>query len=179
VGMTISIAYHALYLIVLVLCGVRRTDMFPTKKDFVDFWEALQQLAGLRKEPPQYGRYNFVEKFLYWAAGWGIIMMGFTGFIIWQSPWFAEHLSPAVVELSAVLHSHEALIASFALLVFHLYFAHLRPDVFPMSKVWLTGEIDDLEMRERHSLEYGQWLAEQANDRSPEAEGEAPPLPPA
>ncbi|NCO95742.1 MAG: hypothetical protein GW880_30930 [Armatimonadetes bacterium] len=84
-----------------------------------------------------------------------------------------------MVELSAVLHSHEALIASFALLVFHLYFAHLRPDVFPMSKVWLTGEIDDLEMRERHSLEYGQWLAEQANDRSPEAEGEAPPLPPA
>jgi formate dehydrogenase gamma subunit len=179
VGMSVSIAYHAVYLLALVLRGVRRTDMFPAKKDFVDFWEALLQLAGLRKEPPQYGLYNFVEKFLYWAAGWGIIMMGFTGFIIWQSPWFAEHLSPGVVELSAVLHSHEALIASFALLVFHLYFAHLRPDVFPMSKVWLTGEIDDLEMRERHSLEYGRWLAEQADDRSAEGEGEAPPRRPA
>ncbi|HID08273.1 MAG TPA: hypothetical protein EYP10_14125 [Armatimonadetes bacterium] len=154
IGMMCAVGYHFLYLLVRYAMGHRRTEMLPTRKDFIDFWQSVLYLLGRRSQLPEMSHYNFVEKFLYWAAGWGIIMMGFTGIILWQAPWFAEHISPLAIEIAAVLHSHEALLATFALLVFHLYFAHLRYDVFPMSWVWLTGRISESELKERHALEY-------------------------
>jgi len=152
--MLLAVAYHLLYLFIRFLLGYRRTEMLPSVKDFVDFYHMLLFLLRLRREPPKMGRYNFIEKFLYWAAGWGIIMMGVTGIMLWKAPFVAEHLSPQLVEIAHVIHSHEAVLATFALLCFHVYFAHLRPDVFPMSMVWLTGKISLKEMKLRHALEY-------------------------
>ncbi|MCS7253128.1 MAG: cytochrome c3 family protein [Armatimonadota bacterium] len=152
--MLIAVVYHLLYLLVQFALGNRRTEMLPTFKDFVDFYHSILFLLRIRREPPKMGRYNFVEKFLYWAAGWGILMMGVTGIMLWQAPLVAERTSPQLVEIAHALHSHEAVLATFALLCFHIYFAHLRPDVFPMSTVWLTGKISLRELKERHALEY-------------------------
>lgn len=152
--MLVAVVYHLLYLIAKFISGKRHTEMLPTVKDFVDFYQSLLFLLRLCREPPKMGRYNFVEKFLYWAAGWGILMMGITGLMLWKAPLIAERLSPQLVEIAQALHSHEAVLATFALLCFHLYFAHLRPDVFPMSMVWLTGKISMRELKERHELEY-------------------------
>lgn len=154
--MLFAVAYHLLYLFIRFLLGYRRTEMLPSFKDFVDFYQMLLFLLRLRCEPPKMGRYNFIEKFLYWAAGWGIIMMGITGMMLWRAQFVAEHLSPQLVEIAQAVHSHEAVLATFALLCFHVYFAHLRPDVFPMSMVWLTGKISLKEMKLRHALEYEQ-----------------------
>jgi hypothetical protein len=38
--------------------------------------------------------------------------------------------------------------------VWHLYNVHLNPQVFPMSKVWLTGRISKKDLRRDHPLEY-------------------------
>lgn len=152
--MLFAVAYHLLYLFAQLARGNRQAEMLPTTKDFVDFYHSLLFLLRIRREPPKMGRYNFVEKFLYWAAGWGILMMGITGLMLWQAPFVAERTSPQVVEIAQALHSHEAVLATFALLCFHVYFAHLRPDVFPMSFVWLTGKMSLKELKERHALEY-------------------------
>lgn len=157
--MLIAVAYHLIYLLAQFARGNRRTEMIPTAKDFVDFYHSLLFLLRIRREPPKMGRYNFVEKFLYWAAGWGILMMGITGIMLWQAPLIAESTSPQAVEIAQALHSHEAVLATFALLCFHVYFAHLRPDVFPMSMVWLTGRISLKELKERHALEYERHIA--------------------
>jgi hypothetical protein len=41
-----------------------------------------------------------------------------------------------------------------------MYNVHLKPEVFPMSKIWLTGKITGHELKTLHALEYRKILAE-------------------
>jgi hypothetical protein len=50
-----------------------------------------------------------------------------------------------------------------------MYNVHLSPEVFPMSKVWLTGKITGKELRLLHPLEYEQILEERRKTLSAEA----------
>lgn len=58
------------------------------------------------------------------------------------------------VDVAQIVHSYEALLAFLAILIWHLYHVHLNPEVFPMSRVWLTGKISEQELKEHHPLEY-------------------------
>jgi predicted CXXCH cytochrome family protein len=154
IGMISAILYHGIYVFVKLLRGTLSFDMVPRAKDFVDFWQMTLFLLGLREVPPKFGRYNYIEKFLYWAAGWGVVIMGLSGLILWFSPRVSSFLSYQLVEIASLFHRHEFSLAFFALLAFHMYFAHLRPDVFPMSWVWITGKISEEELKERHGEEW-------------------------
>ena len=49
---------------------------------------------------------------------------------------------------------YAVLIALLVLLIWHMYGAHLSPEVFPMNKSIFTGYLDVRDLRERHALEY-------------------------
>jgi len=51
------------------------------------------------------------------------------------------------------IHFYEACLATLAILVWHLYFVILSPNIYPMSTVWLTGKISEEEMEDEHPLE--------------------------
>jgi hypothetical protein len=40
--------------------------------------------------------------------------------------------------------------------LWHFYWVHLRPEVYPMSMVWLTGQVTEDEMAQNHPLELAQ-----------------------
>ena len=118
-------------------------------KNFFDrhrFW--------LFAEAPQYGRYNFIEKFEYLAVIWGNLVMIFTGFFLWTINLSLRLFPLWVYDIFKIVHGYEAILAFLAIIVWHLYNVHLSPGVFPMSKVWLNGKISGRELREQHFLEY-------------------------
>ncbi len=52
------------------------------------------------------------------------------------------------------MHGFEATLAFLAIIIWHMYHVHLRPGVFPMSRVWLDGKISREELRQHHPREY-------------------------
>jgi len=154
--MIIGFIYHTLYIAYLWIIMRKPLTLLPNFKDVKDVFTNIGYFLGMVKEPPRFNHFNYIEKAEYWALIWGTIVMIVTGLILWF-PEVAIRFSPNVIfDISTVLHSNEALLAFLAILVWHFYYAHLNPDVFPMSKIWLTGKITEEEMKEHHPLEYEQ-----------------------
>ena len=62
----------------------RPLTMLPSLQDVKDAWTAFAYNIGLGKSRPQMSRYTFEEKAEYWALVWGILIMGLTGFMMWN-----------------------------------------------------------------------------------------------
>ena len=108
----------------------------------------------LFRQPPQYGRFNFIEKFEYIAVWWGNVVMIASGFFLWATNLSFRLFPLWVYDIFKIIHSYEAILAFLAIIIWHLYNVHLTPDVFPMSRVWLDGTITGHDLRTHHPLEY-------------------------
>lgn len=160
--------YHVAYVGYHFARGQRSSPMTPAWKDVMDFFRMIFFNLGLAKERPKFGRYSFSEKFEYWGMVWGSFVMILTGLLLWNpvlTIWYFP--LPILLILSRVIHSYEALLAILAVIVWHFYHAHLRPDVFPMSSVWLTGLMTEEEMKEHHALEYERMVGENEDTETP------------
>jgi len=60
------------------------------------------------------------------------------------------------------------LLAGLAIFLSHFYWVHLNRDVYPMSMVWLSGEMSEHEMRLRHPAELEQIKIRQAQEQETE-----------
>jgi cytochrome b subunit of formate dehydrogenase len=150
-------------------------DMWPRKRDFRDAVQAFGYNLGLsrflhrkglgwkffRRHPfflfesaPLYDRYNFIEKFEYWALVWGTMVMIVSGFFMWRVELSLRLFPLWVHHIFIIVHGYEAMLALLAVVIWHMYNVHLNPEVFPMSKVWLTGRTSGRELRQHHPLEY-------------------------
>ena len=81
------------------------------------------------------------------------IVMGVTGFVLWFPGWSMRHMPKLALDVAAAIHGYEAALAFLAIIIWHLYSVIFSPDVWPMSKVWLTGEMTEEEMEHHHPLE--------------------------
>jgi cytochrome b subunit of formate dehydrogenase len=105
-------------------------------------------------ERPKIGRYGLVEKLEYTAVLWGNIVMIATGAILWRPDWVLDWAPSWTFDVSRVIHGFEATLAFLAIIIWHMYHVHLRPEVFPMSRTFLNGRISREEMRHHHAAEY-------------------------
>jgi cytochrome b subunit of formate dehydrogenase len=106
------------------------------------------------RERPRYDRYSLVEKLEYGAVVWGNAVMIASGALLWKPGWFLGWVPVWAFEVGRVVHGFEATLAFLAIIIWHMYHVHLRPDVFPMSRVWLVGRISARELRHHHPLQY-------------------------
>ncbi len=130
---------------------VRRSQMsiLPGLQDVKDGIQAFVYNLGLGKRRPQMGRYTFEEKMEYWALVWGLIIMGITGFMMWN-PLAAVRLLPGeIIPAAKAAHGGEALLAVLAIIVWHMYGVHLRR----FNKSMWTGKLSEEEMLHEHPLE--------------------------
>ena len=104
---------------------------------------------GIRKEQPKAGRYNFAEKLEYWAMVWGLVMMGLTGFILWNPIVSTTVLPGEIIPAAKSAHGYEAVLAVLAILIWHFYSVHLRHWNWSM----FNGKLTRTEMEEEHPLE--------------------------
>jgi cytochrome b subunit of formate dehydrogenase/nitrate/TMAO reductase-like tetraheme cytochrome c subunit len=154
----VSGAYHLFYLTFLATKKRLPLSMLPGPKDAIDIRDNLLYMLGLRKEKPRFDRYNYLEKFDYWAVFWGIVMMVGSGFVYWFPVTFAKFLPHWVLASAQIVHGEEATLAILFLFCVHFYNVHLKPSIFPMSWIWLNGQISLEAMRDEHPAEYEQMM---------------------
>lgn len=140
--------------------------IMPGIKDLKDSIGMVLFYTGIAKQKPLFDRYNFIEKFEYLALAWGSVVMIVTGAMLWFEEQTMIIVPKWAVDVAQIVHSYEALLAFLAILIWHLYHVHLNPEVFPMSRIWLTGKITEQELKEHHPLEYERIKAK----RNPEGE---------
>jgi len=162
VTMLLDFTWHVLYIIYLFIKGrIRfdtRTTVIPLPKDVKDVIHNFLYFIGIAKTKPKFGRFNYAQKFDYWAVFWGMFIIGFSGFAL-AFPMVVSYIIPEfttgwIWQVLAIMHSDEALLAIVFILFWHFYNEHLKPEVFPMSWIWLTGRISTEELKHKHPLEY-------------------------
>jgi len=146
--------YHVCYLTRQFLQGVRSVPMMPSFKDVRDVLADVGLYLGLSDRGARYGRYNYLEKFEYLALIWGNVVMILTGLVLWFPRFATEYFFPWIKDLSLLLHDYEAWLAGLAIFVWHFYWVHLNPKVFPMDRMWITGETTMEELKDHRPEEY-------------------------
>lgn len=142
-----------------------RATMMLGGKDLKDVIQFVLANLGFKKEHPKMGRYNFIEKAEYWALLWGTIVMGLTGFMLWNPIVTARLLPGEFIPAAKVAHGLEAVLAVAAILLWHFYSVHIRTWNWSMIKGHMTRE----QMEEEHALEMAEIEAGEVGPRaSPE-----------
>lgn len=126
-----------------------RLSMLPGVKDLSDALQAFLYNIGIAKKRPQMGRYTFEEKAEYWALIWGTVIMGITGFFMWNPITTTRFLPGEIIPASKAAHGGEALLAVMAIIVWHMYGVHIKR----FNKAMFTGKQTEHEMLEEHPLE--------------------------
>ena len=149
----ISGIYHLAYLIRFAAQRKLPLSMLPGPRDVTEIRDNIRFMMGFG-DRPAYGKYSYLEKFDYWAVFWGMIMMVGTGFVLWFPVFFAKYAPHWVLTSAQIIHGEEATLALLFLFVVHFYNAHLKPSIFPMNWVWLTGKMSHAMLEEEHRGQY-------------------------
>jgi predicted CXXCH cytochrome family protein len=122
-------------------------------QDIKEFWATLKWFfhSGPR---PEYGRWTYWEKFDYFAVFWGVAIIGASGLIQWFPEYFTFFLPGWLINVAAIIHSDEALLAVGFIFTIHFFNTHLRPEAFPMDKVIFTGLVPLEEYKADRPREY-------------------------
>ncbi len=128
-------------------------SMMFNKKDWEDFKASLKWFVG-KGERPQYGRWTYWEKFDYFAVFWGVFVIGSTGATLWFPEFFTLFLPGWVLNVTTIIHSDEALLATGFIFTVHFFNTHLRPEKFPMDIVIFTGSVPVDEFKLDRPAEY-------------------------
>jgi cytochrome b subunit of formate dehydrogenase len=126
-----------------------RPSMLPTWGDVTDFWNSLRYYVGLTPTRPKMPRYNFAEKIEYWAVIWGGVLMAVTGFMLWNPIATTNLLPGEFVPAARAAHSAEALLAFLAIIIWHVYWVHLKT----FNRAMFTGQLSHAQMEEEHAAE--------------------------
>jgi cytochrome b subunit of formate dehydrogenase len=140
--------------------------MLPGLQDIKDAWKALTFNVGLGRQRPQIGRYGFEEKAEYWALIWGILIMGLTGFMMWNPLSTVRLLPGEFIPAAKAAHGAEAVLAVLAIIVWHMYGVHLKR----FNKSMWTGKLSEDEMLHEHPLELADIKAGAAGQMPPPRE---------
>jgi cytochrome b subunit of formate dehydrogenase len=177
VVMIINWIWHTLYLLYRWRkhgFSFKSWSMWPNRKDWADFIAVSKYYLGLSKEEPRYDRFQFREKFDYFAVYWGMPIMVFSGLVLWFPIYFGNRLPEIGLSFDYIAHSNEAILAFLAIVLWHFYNTHFNPDNFPMSPTWYTGTKTQEERAREHPLE----LARLEGQNPGQAAGATVPPPP-
>jgi cytochrome b subunit of formate dehydrogenase len=137
VVLLLSLGYHVVHLIVDRRAALILRHMAPHLEDFRNLQDMLTYDLGLSSKRPVFGGFSYVEKLEYLAFMWGTIVMAVTGFILWFNTLALRYFPKWVLDASAALHYYEAILATLAVLIWHMYSVVFDPDVYPMDRVRL------------------------------------------
>ena len=157
--MMLGTAWHILLAGYKIFVLHEKLSMLPSFQDVKDGWQALMYNVGLAKKFPQMGRYTFEEKLEYWAFVWGALVMGLTGFLMWNPITAAKFLPGDWIPAAKAAHGGEAVLAVLAIIIWHMYGVHIRS----FNKSMWTGEMSEGEMLHEHPLELADIKAGLAN----------------
>lgn len=136
-----STLFHLVHLFVKKHDRAFLRGMIPTIKDATDMMDVFRYNVGLSKQEPKFGKFNYAEKMEYWAFMWGTVVMALSGFVLWFNNFVLRHFPKWITDAATAVHWYEALLATFAILIWHFYLVIFDPAVYPMDTAWLDGKI--------------------------------------
>ncbi len=150
--MMLGAIYHILSVGYKIFVLRSSLTMMPSLKDIRDAFQTFLYNLGLSEQLPQMGRYTFAEKLEYWAFVWGAIIMGITGFMMWNPIITTRFLPGEFIPAAKAAHGGEALLAVLAIIIWHMYGVHIKH----FNKSMWTGYLTEEEMLHEHPLELAQ-----------------------
>ncbi len=139
VVLLLSLVYHLVNLIVSHRARLIIRNMRPQLRDFRDLQDMLAYNLGLSEKKPDFGEFTYVEKTEYLAYIWGAFVMTVTGFLLWFNSLVLRHFPKWVLDAATALHFYEAVLATLAIAIWHMYSVVFDPDVYPMDRVHLRS----------------------------------------
>jgi cytochrome b subunit of formate dehydrogenase len=164
-GFGALVAVHLTRIVIGVARGRLTLTLVPNRQDFRDAIATLRYYLGAVDRPPKFDRFDYRQKFEYWGLVMGAAVVVATGLILLYPATLTRFLPGELVPAAMVAHSNEGLLAFLVVIVWHIYNAHLNPDVFPFDTSIFTGRISRERMRHEHALEYER-LAREAEERT-------------
>jgi cytochrome b subunit of formate dehydrogenase len=116
-------------------------DVFPSGRDFFQFFHTMAYDLGLRRNRPRFGRFSYIEKAEYWALVWGTVVMIVTGVALWFGTKTESMFKVGALGVMLVIHFYEAILACLAILIWHFYSTIFNPPVYPNNPSWYTRKM--------------------------------------
>lgn len=146
-------AAHLVYITATVHGRHNFREMLPGPGDVRDLIHNIRYFLGFAPDRPAFPRFSYLEKFDYWAVYWGVVVMVGTGLVLWFETDAMRFLPKEWVDIAKEMHSDEAMLATLAIVIWHMFNAHFNPDKFPMNKVFWHGWTDVGELLHEHPRE--------------------------
>ncbi|GAB4237800.1 MAG: hypothetical protein OHK0028_15170 [Deltaproteobacteria bacterium] len=162
--------WHLFYAVFTARGRGHLVRMLPRWKDAQDIVGTLRYYLGMAEHKPKCGRFSYVEKAEYLALVWGTIVMAGTGFLLWFKDEALKHLPMWGLDVATIVHYYEAILATLAILVWHLYHVIVNPDFAPMSFTWIDGKLSRFHMEHEHALELEEIDARERRGEPPPAD---------
>lgn len=122
-------------------------SLVPNIHDFKRFGQQVRWLSGMG-HPPRHDRWTYWEKFDYWAVFWGMPLLAVTGLMLMFPIAASRFFEGWVLNVAALLHRAEAILAVAYIFIVHFFIGHLRPSSFPMNEAMFSGAVS-----RRHAME--------------------------
>jgi len=152
---------HVLDVMYRVLVLRTPINMIPWIDDLQHVIHDVQYYLGFKKHKAYYGRYSYAEKMEYLALIWGTVVMGLTGFMMWNPISTLRFLPGEAVPAAKAAHGGEAVLAVLAIIVWHFYHVHIKM----LNKSMFTGRLTRAEMEHEHPAELA--MIESGKQREP------------
>jgi len=130
-----GLGYHIVHLVLNKKARQIISHMAPGLRDLRDLQNMLSYNLGYSKARPVLGEFNYVQKLEYWAFMWGTAVMAATGFMLWFNTLALRYFPKWTLDAATALHYYEAILATLAILIWHMYAVIFDPDVYPLDRV--------------------------------------------
>jgi cytochrome b subunit of formate dehydrogenase len=144
--------YHAVHLIRVQRDRRILRRLRPRAQDARDLVAFFRWASGRSAARPTFGVFSYAEKMEYWAFVWGTGIMAASGLLLWFENWSLSLFPTWVIDAATAIHWYEAILATLAILVWHLYMVVFDPDVYPMDRAWWTGRASADHLRARRPV---------------------------
>ena len=116
-------------------------SLLPRWADVSQVFQHLGWFLG-RSKQPRFDRWGYWEKFDYWAVFWGMVIIGGTGLILYNSMVSSRYMPGWGLNVALWIHRIEAILAMAHVFIIHFFIGHLRRHNFPMDFAMFEGSVN-------------------------------------
>jgi len=128
-------------------------SLFPNLKDLRDI-RAMFLWFFNKGGMPKLDRWTYWEKFDFLAVFWGMFAIGLSGLMLWFPEKFSYIFPGWFLNIAALVHSEEALLAALFIFTVHFFNNHFVRNKFPVEPNVFTGRQTMEQLQHERPLEY-------------------------